>query len=164
MDFLQDVLLTNNPHPTPQTAWSKLSHRAYDLLTWDYGPGGWSLACNIPQIGPGTTGWICRSDGSHGHLAGLIVFDDQPYEELEPGGPVHYCDGWLWRLPREWWIDGARIGTDPRWAGRAPFGEVRRFRNGERLKQTHREVLWDLLHPVAREWIGDKVRHLRPTP
>jgi hypothetical protein len=158
---LNDVLLGNNPRPTAQTAWSKLSHREYDLLTWDYGHGSWSLGCNAGRIGPGTVGWIYRSDGSYGHLAGLIIFMGLSKQYSEPGGPVNYCDGWLWRLPREWWIDGARVRVDKRWSGRAPFGDVRRFRNGEYLKSHDREVLWDLLHPVAREWIEDKVRNLR---
>lgn len=35
---LSDVLLSNNPHPTGKTGWTKLSHREYDLLTWDYVP------------------------------------------------------------------------------------------------------------------------------
>lgn len=161
---LNDVLLGNNPRPTPQSAWSRVSHREYDLLTWDYNPGSWSVACHLSRIGPGTVGWIYRADGSYGHVAGLIVFSDLPYQQKEPGGTAHYCDGLLWRLPREWWIDGARVHVDKRWSGRAPFGEVRRFRNGEYLRPNDRQILWNLLHPVAREWIEDKVRSLGPNP
>lgn len=156
-DQLSDVLLGNNPHPTPHSAWIKASHRTDDLLSWDYGLSNWSIACNIGRIGPGTVGWIYRTDGSYGHLAGLIVFSDRPWPENEPGGVVHYCDGWLWRLPREWWIDGARVHADKDWSGRAPFGNIRRFRNGESLNPGDRAILAKLLHPVALGWIATTV-------
>lgn len=151
---LSDVLLGNNPQPTAKTGWSKLSERAYDVLSHDYGPGDWSVACNLERIGIGTVGWIYRSDGSYGHLAAMIIFDGEPYSMQEAGGIAHYCDGLLWRLPREWWVDGARIGPAG-WSGRSPFGKLRRFRNGEELKTADRAVLFSMLHPVARHWLTE---------
>jgi hypothetical protein len=32
--YLNDVLLSNNPHPSDKTRWTPLSHREYDLLAW----------------------------------------------------------------------------------------------------------------------------------
>jgi hypothetical protein len=121
----------NNPHPSGKTGWTQLSHREYDLRTWDYGEGNWSVTCNRQRVGPGTLGWIHRADGSHGHLAGLIVFTDVPQPQDEPGGTAYYGDGWLWRLPREWWIDGARVSAQHGWSGRALFGPTRRFRTAK---------------------------------
>jgi hypothetical protein len=154
---LSDVLLANNPKPTAKTGWSNLSRREYDVLSHDHGSGNWSVACNLERIGPGTVGWIYRADGSFGHLAALIVFEDQPYPLKEPGGVVHYCDGLLWRLPREWWVDGARIRLDAGWSGRSPFGKMQRFRNGEELKAPDRAVLFTMLHPVAKMWLADQL-------
>jgi hypothetical protein len=151
---LANVLLGNNPSPTAKTGWSKVSGREFDLLSFDYGPGDWSIACNQKLIGPGTVGWIYRSDGSFGHLAGLIIFDGVPLPQTEPGGAVDYCSGMLWRLPREWWVDGARIASRGWPAKRAPFGtRTRRFRNGESLSEVEEAVLWNELHEVARDWL-----------
>lgn len=151
---LDNVLLGNNPSPTSKTAWSNRSGREYDLLTWDYGDGGWSVECNLGRIGPGTVGWIYRADGGWGHVAGVIVFDGSPYAAKERGGTSHYCDGVMWRLPLEWWIDGARVQLAG-WSHRAPFAAtgVRRFRNGESLQAHDVEVLEHLLHPVAMDWL-----------
>jgi hypothetical protein len=85
---LAKVLPGNNPSPTSKTGWSKLSGREFDLLSFDYGQDGWSIACNQTLIGPGTIGWIYRSDGSFGHLAGLIMFECRPKGHKEPGGTV----------------------------------------------------------------------------
>lgn len=161
---LHDVLLGNNPRPTKMSGWHRLSQRRYDLAAWDYGPSNWNIACNVARIGPATVGWIHRSDGSHGHLAGLIVFTHKPDPVAEPGGSTHYCDGLLWRLPREWWIDGARVTAHPAWTNRAPFGPTRRFRNGEELSASCRAVLASLLHPVAREWLDVMIRHYTTEP
>ncbi|MDF2092594.1 hypothetical protein P0Y31_09580 [Knoellia sp. 3-2P3] len=158
---LDDVLLSNNPKPTSKTGWAKLSQREYDFVTWDFGVASWSIACNRDRVGPGSVGWIHRADGSFGHLAGLIVFDDTPSSVREPGGTVDHCTGILWRLPREWWIDGARVALHPAWSGRAPFGATRRFRNGEQLKIQDRDVLWEMLHPVARDWVEAEVASLQ---
>lgn len=151
---LANVLLGNNPRPTSKTGWSKLSGREVDIASFDYGEYDWSVACNQSRIGPGTVGWIYRSDGSYGHLAGLIVFSDDPQTEQEPGGDVDYCAGLLWRLPREWWVDGARIASRGWPAKRAPFGtRARRFRNGERLDESEARLLRKELHRVAQDWL-----------
>lgn len=158
---LSDVLLGNNPSPTAKTGWTRRSGRTYDLLTWDYDWGSWSIACNKERISLGTIGWIYRSDGSFGHLAGLIVFGEETSDEGRGARRVYYRSGWLWRLPREWWVDGARIAAHPDWAGRAPFGAVRRFRNGEELRSRHREIVWQHLHPIAQEWVERTVQDMR---
>lgn len=154
---LSDVLLGNNPSPTTKTGWSKRSGREYDLLTWDYGPMSWSVECNLSRIGRGTVGWIHRTDGSWGHIAGIIVFDGESEDVDELGGASHYHKGVLWRLPIEWWIDGARIHLAG-WSARAPFGgsKVRRFRNGESLNASDVAVLERLLHPVAVAWLAER--------
>jgi hypothetical protein len=161
--LLDHVLLGNNPSPTAKTGWSKLSGRVYDLVTWDYGPSDWSVTCNLKNVGPGTVGWIYRSDGSFGYIAGLIVFSSTPQPQQEAKGVVHYCEGLLWRLPREYWIDVARVSAHKAgWSGRSPFKTVKRFANGEQLKTPDKLILWDLLHPVAQAWISSEVSRQRP--
>jgi hypothetical protein len=157
VEQLSDVLLGNNPHPHPQHGgWPKLAGRSYDLLEWDYGYGSWSVGCNLDRIGKGTLGWIYRADGSWGRLAGLIVFGTDEAESVrEKRGVVHYQNGWLWRLPLEWWIDGARIHESGWTKRRAPFGgEIRHFQNGVSLDINDVDVLWRLLNPVAQEWVN----------
>jgi hypothetical protein len=117
--------------------------------------------CNRPRVGPGTVGWIYVADGRYGYLTGLIVFNEYPVETLHDNAAVHYCGGHLWRLPREWWIGGARVRLAPDWSGRGPFSRQARIQNGEELRDGDHRVLRELLHPVAREWIDGKVAGLR---
>jgi hypothetical protein len=75
-----------------------------------------------------------------------------------PGGTVWYVPGALFPLPREWWIDGARLHLAG-WPQRAPFGagatgrRMAVFRSGEALPQDAVELLDIYLHAVAREWV-----------
>jgi hypothetical protein len=163
-DTLRDVLLGNNP-TFRESGRQKRARRTYDIVEWDYGFSSWALACNHARIGIGTVGWIHRADKSWGHIAGLIVFNSSTSQKVsEKGGLVHYRSGWLWRLPREWWIDDAMI-KGAGWSTRAPFGgTVRRFRNGEALRNADANIAWKLLHPVAQEWIESTVWYVEDPP
>jgi len=160
-NHLQHVLLGCNPNSNLQSGWSSKSLRTHDVLADAYDDrGDWSIAGNITGIGPGTIGWIYRADGSFGHPAGLIAFDGDQDEFIEHGNKITYGRGWLFPLPWEWWVDGARISAST-WSGRAPFGKIRRFRKGERISTADAAVLRNLLHPVARIWIDHAVHALR---
>jgi hypothetical protein len=114
------MLFASNPNPDFKAGWSALSGRSYDVRSADYSDDDdWSLACNIDRAGAGTVGWIHRADGSFGHLAALIVFHGYTRTLKEHGNEITYSSGNLWRLPAEWWIDGARI-TASRWSGARP--------------------------------------------
>lgn len=104
--MLTDVWLGSRPGKSP---WSEKAGRTYDIRTDTYGPSKYSIAANRKRIGPGTTGWICHRDGSFGAITGLFVFDG--------GAEVHaellFMTGLVFPLPREYWIDGARIQFNP---------------------------------------------------
>jgi hypothetical protein len=158
--LVADVILGCNPNPVPGTSgWSERTGRVFDVFDEDYGPGDWSLSCHDGVVsnsrrvvGPGTVGWVHRSDGAWGHLAGVIVFNGDP--RLEADDEV-YCDGVMFRFPVEWWIPGEDINTAG-WSNRAPWGDTtpRRYRNGEELKTADAAVLQRLLHPVALDWVN----------
>jgi hypothetical protein len=159
--LVSDVLLGCNPAPAPGTGgWSGRTGRVFDMLLEDYGPGDWSLSCHDGVlrnsrrvVGPGTIGWIYRSNGDWGHLAGIAVFIDQPH--LEVDGEV-YCDCTLFPLPVDWWLEGDEINAAG-WSNRAPWGDTtpRRCQNGEELSAADTALLERLIHPVARAWVQD---------
>lgn len=157
MAQLTDILLGSSKSAT--TGWAATTGRSYDVLMADYGPAEWSIGCNANRIGEGTIGWIVRSDGHWGHVAGILAVEDRYDEVEEENGLVMYVPGTLFPLPREWWIDGARLHLDG-WLARAPFGRsasgnrLARFRGGESLDQDLVALIEDQLHEVALEWVA----------
>lgn len=176
MTQLENVLLGNNPYTDTSQGWAAKSGRTYDLNTVDYVvEGAWSIAANRKRIGAGTVGWIRRpSDPWHqstpaarwGFIAGVVVFtSDQPTDIDDDGGAngVIYYPGPIWRFPREWWIDGARINLSGWGDKAAPFGSdvPPQFASGRRIDPQDAKILYDLVHPVAFEWIDYTVRWAR---
>jgi len=156
MVILDDILLGSNKNAS--TGWSAVADRHYDITLDNYGTGGWSVAWNVDKVGGRTIGWIVRADGNWGHVAGLLAVTAEPQPQVEPYGTVHYVPGVLFPLPREWWIDGARLNLAG-WPRRSPFGVSRhgtrmaRFRNGERLVAAATLLMFARLHPVAQAWV-----------
>lgn len=159
---LTDVILGCNPAPTSGgRGWGGRTRRVCDIDGEAYGPGAWSLSCHdgvihnsTRVVGPGTLGWIYRSDGGWGHLAGLIGFTGHPY--LAADGEV-YCEGVLFPLPTEWWLPGEDINAAG-WSNRAPWGDTTptRFQNGQELVTADISVLEGLIHPAVRAWVRDR--------
>ena len=154
MTRLKDVILGCNPNATGTTGgWNGGPGRVFDVFGEPYGPGNWSLSCNVRVVGPGTIGWIGRSDGDWGDLAGIIGFTGHPSRHSDR---EVYCEGILFALPFEWWIPGKDINAAG-WSNRAPWGDTtpRRCRSGEELAAPDVAVLERLLHPVARHEVRD---------
>lgn len=156
MTQLADVLLSSSKKAT--TGWAALTGRTYDVTLDDYGASNWSVACNLAKIDVGTIGWIARADGNWGHIAGLLAVQDQPYKQIEANGEVWYAPGVVFPLPREWWVDGARLHLGG-WPNRAPFGRgssgrrMAVFRSGESVPGSAVALIEHLLHPVVLEWV-----------
>lgn len=147
--MLTDVWLGSRPGD--KGTWAATTGRTYDVRTDRYGRSTYSLAANWARIGAGTTGWICHRDSSHGMVAGLFAFDGGP-EFIEDG--IRYLPGIVFPLPRDWWIDGARIRLARKWMPSGPFREApNRFQNGMNVPDVDAAVLRHHLHPVAQEWI-----------
>ncbi len=149
VSVLTDVWLGSRPGKSP---WSEKSGRTYDIRTDTYGPSKYSIAANRKRIGRGTTGWICHRDGSFGAIAGLFVFDG--------GTEVHaellFMTGLVFPLPREYWIDGARIQFNPKeqWEPAGPFKPwPNNYANGVAVSTSNAVVLRRQLHPVVAEWL-----------
>lgn len=152
---LTDVWLGSNSQA--KTGYALEAPRGgFDISTASYERAGWSIACNHDQIDRGTIGWIFRADGSWGHMAGLIAFTGPPEED---GPNLHYAKGQLFPLPREWWLDGARMQLND-WGTSPPFGlgkkgvRVVQLQAGQAVPSNHTKAMTDHLHPVAREWIA----------
>lgn len=156
MAQLTDILLGSNKRAS--SGWAASTGRSFDVLMDDYGPGNWSIACNKKRIVPGTIGWIVRSDGGWGHIAGILAITEDHEDVKEPHGTVTYARGIIFPLPREWWIDGARLHLDG-WDTRAPFGltnaggRLARFRAGESLDDHLVALIEQHLHSVALDWV-----------
>lgn len=156
---LSDILLGSNKDSG--RGWAQVAARSFDVLLSDYGKGSWSVGCNLERIDRGTIGWIVRSDGGWGHLAGVLAVDGPPAPEREPGGTVHYAPGLLFPFPREWWIDGARLNLAG-WPSAAPFGSKRtggrmaQFRSGQELHRDGLRLIESRLHPLLLDWVEQR--------
>jgi hypothetical protein len=162
VQYLPNVLIGDNP--TEASRWTEHTGQVFDILGKEYGISDWSIRVRNRNIGPGTVGWMYRADGDWGHLAAIMVFGLTPEEDtyVEPSNrKLRYRQGVLFPLPREWWVDGARIHQHG-WSSRAPWGgKIRRFQNGEQLSAGDVQVLRGLLHPVASEWLDATVRRFK---
>jgi len=153
---LTDVLLGSNWNAT--SGWAATAGRSYDVALARYGHGRWSVACNLTRIDDGTIGWIIRADGTWGHVAGVLAVSGLPEPTREAGGIVQYVPGLLFPLPRDWWLDGARLQLDG-WQTAAPFGlsaagnRMAQFQGGQTLGDHHVALIEQHLHPVALDWI-----------
>ncbi len=155
--LLSDVLLGSNWNAT--TGWSATAGRSYDIALAHYSTKArWSVACNLNRIDAGTIGWIIRADGTWGHVAGLLAVSGPPKPIREAGGTVHYVPGLLFPLPRDWWLDGARLQLDG-WQTAAPVGlsaagnRMARFQGGQVLDGAHVALIEQHLLPVALDLI-----------
>jgi hypothetical protein len=93
---------------------------------------------------------MCLRDGSFGYVAGLCIFTDVTQAKDADG--LAYAPGIVYPLPREYWIDGARIQLS-KWSGRAPFkSSPNRFRNGEAIDTLDVKVLTSLLAEPVCVW------------
>ena len=116
-----------------------------------YGPSDVAVAVNRSRIGLGTVGWMVHADETFGCVSGLAIFDGRvsdtrEHEDGRLGVLVH-------PLPREYWIDGARIRLSG-WEKSAPFaGRSRRFSDGTTITAGNARVLRDLLATPVREWL-----------
>ncbi len=106
-------------------------------------------------IVPGTIGWMHRSDGYWGHLAGLMAFTGHPYLSPSGDGEV-YCNGIIDPWPEDEWISGKDINAAG-WTDRSPWGDItpRRHRSGESLLPQYVAILEGLITPETRDWVTD---------
>ncbi len=153
---LRDILLGSNKNAT--TGWTAATGSMYDVKLDDYGSGTWSVGCNLERIDAGTIGWIVRSDGNWGHIAGILAVTGEPYEQRERRAILTYAPGIVFPLPREWWVDGARLHLDG-WPRRAPFGisasgrRMARFKGGELLSRDAVRLIEKRRHPIVTDWV-----------
>ena len=150
---LGDVLLGDRQGDS--SPWSKATGREYDIRAGAYGLSSYAVTVNRDRVGPGTTGWICFRDGSFGYIAGLCIFTGATQAKGADG--IAYAPGLIYPLPREYWIDGARIQLS-KWSGRAPFkAPPNRFRNGEAIETSDVAVLTSLLADPVCVWREDRI-------
>jgi hypothetical protein len=137
--------------PGPSSRWAQATGRTYDIRVDTYGQAGYSVSVNIDRIGKGTIGWICHRDGSFGAIAGIIIFSGisgQP----DPNTDLHYEKGLLWPLPREYWIDGARLQLRG-WQG-SPFKPApNQFQNGQEIRRENVVLLYNQLAGAVKDWL-----------
>jgi hypothetical protein len=161
-------MLGSNPDPLYIDGWSLKTGRAFDVArdVAEYEPEmGYSLSCHWDRVGPGTVGWVHRSNRADGHMVAVIVFSGRidEIDETSPKTgivtPVKYGVGALRRLAEPDWIPGRRISSDPRWSGRAPYCDPRRrrFQNGMSVLPGEAALLLDLLPVDVRTWLDSEI-------
>lgn len=151
-DQIYDVLLGSDR--SADNPWAKRHGFMDDITLLDYGFSSWSVSCNLAKIDNGTIGWIYRSDGNWGHIAGIMAINGVAEER----GDCHYAKGAVFPLPRDWWLDGARLHMEGWNKLHAPFGmpgghRIARIQNGVSIARDSMRAISKLLHPVAMEWV-----------
>ncbi len=106
-------------------------------------------------MGPGTIGWVHEWDG-RGQLAGLVVFDSNPYSRTVSANEVSwFADGVLCVIPPENRVTAETIMADPGWKPSAPYtgARGRQFKDGMPVAPGNAAVLRGLLDDETARWL-----------
>jgi hypothetical protein len=162
-EILSDVMLAWTPasEPEDEVGWARSAAARFDADGDRTGPRtAWRLAVSHSRekrVGPGTVGWIHEWDGGRGRLAGLVVFDSNPYSRTESASEVSwYADGIVGVIPPEHRVTAETIMAHPDWKPSAPYmgAKGRQFKDGAPVAPGNAAVLRELLDPETARWLG----------
>jgi hypothetical protein len=160
-EILSDVMLSWTPSedPADDGGWTRSSGAQWDADGDRIGTRtAWHLASSHSRdkrVGPGTVGWIHEWTG-RGRLAGVIVFDSNPYSRTESANEVSwYAEGVVCFIPPEDRVTAETIMADPEWKPSAPYVGVRgrQFKDGAPVAPGNAAVLRRLLDPETARWL-----------
>jgi hypothetical protein len=165
-EILPDVMLAWTPAADPENEgeWVSASAASWDLDGERSGQRtAWKLAVSHSRekrVGPGTVGWIHEWTG-RGRLAGVIVFDSNPYSRTESTNEVSwYADGIICVIPAEDRVTAETIMAHPDWKPSAPYvgARGRQFKDGAPVAPGNAAVLRELLDPETARWLSRDAR------
>jgi hypothetical protein len=161
-EILGDIMLSWTPSEDPEqdARWTRSSGAQWDLDGERKGTrSSWHLASSHSRdkrVGPGTVGWIHEWSGGRGRLAGVVVFDSNPYSRTESATEVSwYADGLVCLIPVEDRVPAETIMADPEWKPSAPYmgAKGRQFKDGAPVAPGNAAVLRRVLDAETARWL-----------
>ncbi len=167
-EILSDVMLSWTPSADADSdsdgGWADSSGAQWDIDGERTGTRrSWKLAVSHSRekrVGPGTVGWIHEWTG-RGRLAGVIVFDSNPYSRTESTNEVNwYADGVICVIPADDRVTAETIMADPDWKPSAPYvgARGRQFKDGAPVAPGNAAVLRGLIDSETARWLARDAR------